>query len=50
VEQAADLIRGLVFTVTHPLIGATFSSEPRVIVDTLLYGIATPTCQESHPC
>lgn len=50
VEQAADLIRGLVFTVTHPLIGATFSSEPRVIVDTLLYGIATPTRQELHPC
>jgi len=50
VEQAADLIRGLVFTVTHPLIGATFSSEPRVIVDTLLYGIATPTRQEPHPC
>jgi AcrR family transcriptional regulator len=49
-DQAADLIRGLVFTVTHPLIGATFSSEPRGIVDTLLYGIATPTCQESHPC
>jgi len=50
VEQVADLIRGLVFTVTHPLIGATFSSEPRVIVDTLLYGIATPTRQELHPC
>ena len=50
VDQVADLIRGLVFTVTHPLIGATFSSEPRVIVDTLLYGIATPTHQEPHPC
>jgi len=50
VDQVADLIRGLVFTVTHPLIGATFSSEPRVIVDTLLYGIATPTRQETHPC
>ena len=50
VEQVADLIRGLVFTVTHPLIGATFSSEPRVIVDTLLHGIATPTRQETHPC
>jgi AcrR family transcriptional regulator len=50
VDQVADLIRGLVFTVTHPLIGATFSSEPRVIVDTLLYGIATPTYQEPHPC
>ncbi|GAA3702111.1 TetR/AcrR family transcriptional regulator [Microlunatus aurantiacus] len=50
VDQVADLIRGLVFTVTHPLIGATFSSEPRVIVDTLLHGIATPTCQELHPC
>ena len=49
VDQVADLIRGLVFTVTHPLIGATFSSEPRVIVDTLLYGIATPTHQESTP-
>ena len=50
VDQVADLIRGLVFTVTHPLIGATFSSEPRVIVDILLYGIATPTRQEPHPC
>jgi AcrR family transcriptional regulator len=49
-DQVADLIRGLVFTVTHPLIGATFSSEPRVIVDTLLYGIATPIRQEPHPC
>ena len=50
VDQVADLIRGLVFTVTHPLIGATFSSEPRVIVDTVLYGIVTPTHQETHPC
>lgn len=50
VDQAADLIRGLVFTVTHPVIGATFSSEPRVIVDTLLHGIVTPTSQEPHPC
>jgi AcrR family transcriptional regulator len=50
VDQVADLIRGLVFTVTHPLIGATFSSEPRIIVDTLLYGIATPTHQEPHLC
>ena len=49
-EQAADLIRGLVFTVTHPMIGATFPSEPRVIVDTLLHGILTPTPQESTPC
>ncbi|HYI58421.1 MAG TPA: TetR/AcrR family transcriptional regulator [Microlunatus sp.] len=49
-EQAADLIRGLVFTVTHPVIGATFPSEPRVIVDTLLHGILTPTHQESTPC
>jgi AcrR family transcriptional regulator len=50
VDQAADLIRGLVFTVTHPVIGATFSSEPRVIVDTLLHGILIPTHQESSPC
>ena len=50
VEQAADLIRGLTFTVTHPVIGATFSSEPRVIVDTLLHGILTPTSQEYRPC
>jgi AcrR family transcriptional regulator len=50
VEQAADLIRGLTFTVTHPVIGASFSSEPRVIVDTLLHGILTPTSQESPPC
>lgn len=49
-DQAADLIRGLVFTVTHPVIGATFPSEPRVIVDTLLHGILTPTHQESTPC
>ena len=28
----------------------TTRDEPRVIVDTLLYGIATPTRQETHPC
>jgi AcrR family transcriptional regulator len=50
VEQAADLIRSLVFTVTHPVIGTTFSGEPRMIVDTVLHGILTPTHQESHPC
>jgi AcrR family transcriptional regulator len=49
-DQAADLIRGLVFTVTHPMIGVTFPSEPRVIVDTLLHGVLTPTDQESTPC
>ena len=50
VEQAADLIRSLVFTVTHPVIGTTFSGEPRMIVDTVLHGILTPTHHESHPC
>jgi AcrR family transcriptional regulator len=50
VTQVADLIRGLVFTVTHPVIGATFSREPGVIVDTLLHGVLTPTHQESSPC
>jgi len=49
-DQFADLIRGLVFTVTHPMLGATFPSEPRVIVDTLLHGVLTPTHQESSPC
>lgn len=49
-RQAADLIRGLVFTVTHPMIGATFSSEPRAIVDTILHGISTPDHQEFRPC
>lgn len=50
VEHAADLLRGLVFTVTHPAIGATFSGEPRVVVDIVLHGILTPTIQESRPC
>ena len=50
VEHVADLLRGLVFTATHPVIGATFSSEPRVIVDVLLHGILTPTTQETRPC
>ena len=50
VEHVTDLLRGLVFTVTHPAIGATFSCEPRVIVDILLHGILTPTTQESRPC
>ena len=50
VEHVADLLRGLVFTVTHPAIGATFSGEPRVIVDIVLHGILTPTTQESRPC
>ncbi|MFT4166382.1 MAG: TetR/AcrR family transcriptional regulator [Microlunatus sp.] len=50
VEHVTDLLRGLVFTVTHPAIGATFSSEPRVIVDILLHGTLTPTTQESRPC
>lgn len=50
VEQVADLLRGLVFTVTHPMLGATFSSEPRVIVDILLHGVLTPTTQETRPC
>lgn len=50
VGQAADLVRGLVFTVTHPMIGATFPAEPRVIVDTLLHGIETPSLQESPTC
>jgi hypothetical protein len=45
--EAADLLRGLVFTVTHPAIGATIPAEPRVIVDIVLHGIATPTHQES---
>lgn len=49
-SDVADLLRGLVFTVTHPAIGTTFSSEPRVIVDTLLHGVLTPTHQESSPC
>ncbi len=50
VEHVADLLRGLVFTLTHPTIGATFSNEPRVIVDILLHGILTPTTQETRPC
>ena len=50
VEHAADLLRGLVFTVTHPAIGATFSDEPPVIVDIVLHGILTPSTQESRPC
>lgn len=49
-DQAADLIRGLVFTVTHPAIGATFPDDPWTIVDTVLHGILTPTHQESDPC
>lgn len=49
-DQLADLVRGLVFTVTHPAVGTTFPSEPRVIVDTLLHGVLTPTHQESSPC
>ena len=47
--QAADLIRGLVFAIAHPAVGATIPAEPRVIVDLLLNGILTPTNQES-PC
>lgn len=50
VEHAAELLRGLVFTTTHPMIGTTFSNEPRVIVDLLLHGILTPTTQEDRPC
>lgn len=50
-EQAADLIRGLVFTITHPGIDTSFSHEPRVLVDTLLHGVLAPTpLQESRPC
>lgn len=48
--QAAELIRGLVFTVTHPALGVTFSSEPRVLVDTLLNGIRRPPDSEIRPC
>lgn len=50
VDQAADLLRGIVFTVTHPVIGGSFTSEPRVVVDTVLHGILNPTSQESLPC
>lgn len=49
-SQVADLIRGLVFTVTHPAIGSTFPDLPIVLVDTLLHGVLTPTHQESSPC
>lgn len=49
-EQVADLIRGLVFTLVHPAIGVTFSSEPRAIVETLLHGICNPTHSEIRPC
>ncbi|MDN5760917.1 MAG: TetR/AcrR family transcriptional regulator [Microlunatus sp.] len=49
-DKAADLIRGLVFTVTHPGIGVTISDEPREIVDTLLHGILTPTHAGLSPC
>lgn len=48
--EAADLLRGLVFTVTHPAVGSTISIEPLVIVDIVLHGILTPTQQESQIC
>ena len=52
-EDAASLLRTLTFSVTHPILSDGRHSDPKQIVDFLLYGIRcreiAPTTQTSDP-
>jgi AcrR family transcriptional regulator len=41
--EAANMLRTLTFSWTHPILGDARLSDPRQIVDTLLYGILQPS-------